>query len=79
VAKSDIRGFACCNELYEYLPLVEGFRALRSIGYDAVEVEPHTFGQPVFSRSRDAERSTLYRADRGTPGGCFLKSRRVTC
>jgi len=46
-----IRGFACCNELYEHLPVVEGFRALRSIGYDAVEVAPYTFGHPVFPRA----------------------------
>ena len=40
VARSDILGFACCNELYEQLTVVQGFRALRSIGYDAVEVAP---------------------------------------
>ncbi len=28
--------------------MVEGFRALRAIGYDAVEVAPYTFGHPVF-------------------------------
>ena len=28
------RSFACCNELYEHLPVVEGYRALRSIGAD---------------------------------------------
>jgi hypothetical protein len=47
VARSQIRGFACCNELYEHLPVVEGFRALRSIGYDAVEVAPYTFVNSV--------------------------------
>ena len=46
-----IRGFACCNELYEHVPVVEAFRALRSIGYDAVEVAPYTFGHPVFPRA----------------------------
>ena len=46
-----IRGFACCNELYEHVPVVEGFRALRSSGYDAVEVAPYTFGHPVFPRA----------------------------
>jgi sugar phosphate isomerase/epimerase len=46
-ARSGIRGFACCNELYEHLPVVAGFRALRSIGYDAVEVAPYTFGNSV--------------------------------
>ncbi len=46
-----IRGFACCNELYEQQPVVEGFRAMRSIGYDAVEVAPYTFGHPVFPRA----------------------------
>jgi hypothetical protein len=46
-----IRGFACCNELYEHVPVVEGFRALRSIGYDAVKVAPYTFGHPVFPRA----------------------------
>jgi len=51
VARSRIRGFACCNELYEHLPVVEGFRALRAIGYDAVEVAPYTFGHPVFPRA----------------------------
>jgi hypothetical protein len=30
VARSRIRGFACCNELYEHRPVVEGFRALRA-------------------------------------------------
>jgi len=29
-----IRGVACCNELYEHVPVVEGFRARRSIGAD---------------------------------------------
>jgi D-psicose/D-tagatose/L-ribulose 3-epimerase len=48
VARFGIRGFACCNELYEHLPVLEGFRALRAIGYDAVEVAPYTFGNPVF-------------------------------
>jgi sugar phosphate isomerase/epimerase len=48
VARFGIRGFACCNELYEHLPVLEGFRALRAIGYDAVEVAPYTFGDPVF-------------------------------
>ncbi len=31
--------------------MVEGFRALRAIGYDAVEVAPYTFGHPVFPRA----------------------------
>jgi sugar phosphate isomerase/epimerase len=51
VALSNIRGFACCNELYERVPVVDGFRALRAIGYDAVEVAPFTFGDPVFPRA----------------------------
>jgi len=46
-----IRGFACCNEMYEDKPIVEGFRALREAGYDAVEVAPYTFGEPVFPRA----------------------------
>jgi len=46
-----IRGFGCCNELYEPRPIVEGFRALREAGYDAVEVAPYTFGDPVFPRA----------------------------
>jgi len=32
-----IRGFACCNELYEHLPVVEGYHA-RSIDADRL---PH--------------------------------------
>jgi sugar phosphate isomerase/epimerase len=43
-----IRGFACCNEMYEPRPVIEGFRALRAVGYDAVEVAPYTFADPVF-------------------------------
>jgi sugar phosphate isomerase/epimerase len=46
-----IRGFACCNEMYEPQPVVEGFRALRAVGYDAVEVAPYTFGDPVFPQA----------------------------
>ncbi|OGK85128.1 MAG: hypothetical protein A2X52_13045 [Candidatus Rokubacteria bacterium GWC2_70_16] len=46
-----IRGFACCNEMYEARPIVEGLRALRAAGYDAVEVAPYTFGEPVFPRA----------------------------
>jgi sugar phosphate isomerase/epimerase len=43
-----IRGFACCNELYEPRPVLDGFRAIRGTGYDAVEVAPYTLGDPVF-------------------------------
>jgi sugar phosphate isomerase/epimerase len=43
-----IRGFACCNEMYEPRPVIEGFRALSETGYGAVEVAPYTLGDPVF-------------------------------
>ena len=35
----------------EHASVVEGFRAQRAIGYDAVEVAPYTFGHPVFPRA----------------------------
>ena len=31
MARFGIRGFACCNELYGHLPVLEGFRALRAM------------------------------------------------
>ena len=37
--------------MYERRPIVEGFRVLRETGYDAVEVAPYTFGEPVFPRA----------------------------
>ena len=52
MARSGIRGFACCNELYEHLPVVEGFRALRAIGYDAVEVAPEKIARECLAHLR---------------------------
>ncbi len=48
-----IRGFACCNEMYESRSVLDGFRDLREAGYDAVEVAPYTLGEPVFPRALD--------------------------
>lgn len=56
-----IRGFACCNELFEHLRVLDGFRALRAMGYGAVEVAPYTLADPVFPRAL-AEAPALRRA-----------------
>src|SRR3972149_9505566 len=37
--------------MYERRPIVEGSRVLRETGYDAVEVAPYAFGEPVFPRA----------------------------
>lgn len=58
-----LRGFACCNEMYEPRPVVDGFRALRAAGYDAVEVAPYTFGEPVFPRALGAAAEVRAAAD----------------
>lgn len=63
-----IKGFACCNELYGPLPVIEGFRAIRGVGYDAVEVAPYTFGDPVFPQAqRLAPAVRREAADMGLP------------
>ncbi|MFF1634135.1 sugar phosphate isomerase/epimerase family protein [Leifsonia sp. NPDC058248] len=49
-----------CNELFDDRSLVDGFRAIASAGYEAVELAPFTLGRPV-EDVRAAERAKIRR------------------